>query len=295
MRKLALLLAATAVAFVPIAAQQQPDQHVALPNKEGSVKFAVLGNSGTGEPAQYQLAEQMAAFRGRFKFDLVLLTGGNVSGSERPQDYLKAFETPYKPLLDAGVKFHASLAPEDSRDQRYYKLFNMGGQPYYTFSPAPNVTFFALESANPAPDQIQWLEQQLQASKAAWKIAFFHHSLYSSQSRQEADANLRNMLEPLLVKYNVAVVLSGQGRFYERLQPQKGIAYFVVGSGGQLTQGSLDKSSGLTGKGFDADQAFLAAEIVDDDMFFVAITREGKIVDAGAVRRRVPLTPLSAQ
>ena len=289
MRKPALFLvvALVASAFGRMASTQSVTEHVALPNKDGSFKFAVLGNSGTGEKAQYQLAEQMAMFHGRFKYEHVVLAGGTLAGSERPQDYMKKFELPYKPLLDAGVKFHASLGPDDSRDQRYYKLFNMDGNLYYTFSPTPDVSFFALESTYPTSDQVQWLEQQLQASKAPWKIAFLHHSLYFSKDGQASDAKLRSILEPLLVKYNVAVVLSGQGRFYERLQPQKGIAYFVVGSGGQLKPGGLDKSSGITAKGFDSDQVFLAAEIIGDEMFLMAISREGKIVDAGAVRRSV--------
>ena len=281
-----LVLVLVATAFGPIAAQQSVTEHVALPNKEGSLKFAVLGNSGTGEPAQYQLAEQMAILHGRFKYDRVVMVGSNLIGQERPQDYLKKFELPYKTLLDAGVKFQASLGTDDDPDQKLYKLFNMGGRQYYTFSPSPDVTFFALDSNYMDPVQIQWLEQQLQASKAAWKIAFFHHPLYSSDAAQKPNLDLRSLLEPLLVKYNVAVVLSGHDRFYERLNPQKGIAYFVVGSGGQLKPGGLDKSSGITGKGFDSDQAFLAAEIVGDEMFFMAISREGKIVDAGVVQRR---------
>ena len=288
MRKFVLFLVPVlaAIAFAPIAAQQPVKEHVALPNKEGSFKFTVLGNSGTGEQAQYQLAEQMAIFHMRFKFDHVLLTGGNIAGSERPQDYMKKFELPYKPLLDAGVKFHASLGADDDPHQSHYKLFNMDGKKYYTFSPTPDISFFALDTNSLVPEQTQWLEQQLQGSKANWKIALFHHPMYSSGNRPESQSDLRNMLEPLLVKYNVAVVLSGQGGFYERLQPQKGIAYFVVGSGGQLKPGSLDKSSGITGKGFDSDQAFLAAEIIGDEMYFMAISREGKIVDAGVVRRR---------
>src|SRR5687767_6981778 len=128
MRKLVLplVLVLAAVALAPIAAQQPVTEHVALPNKAGSLKFAVLGNSGTGEEAQTQLAEQMATFHGRFKYDLVLLTGGNIFGSERPQDYLKKFEIPYKPLLDAGVKFRASLGADDDPNQKLYELFNMG-------------------------------------------------------------------------------------------------------------------------------------------------------------------------
>jgi hypothetical protein len=274
-----------ALVIAPIAAQQPSTEHVALPNKPGSVKFAVLGNSGTGEPAQYELAKQMSTFHDRFKYDFVLLAGGNLFGSERPHDFIKKFETPYKPLLDAGVKFQASLGPDDDANQRFYKLFNMDGKSYYSFSPKPEVSFFALDTNYFGPEQIQWFEQELQASKAAWKIAFFHHSLYSGVAQKPAE--LRSMLEPLLIKYNVAVVMSGQGGIYERVTPQNGIAYFVVGSGGQLKQGGLNKSSTITGKGFDRDQAFLAAEIVGDEMYFMAISREGTIVDAGVVRRQI--------
>ena len=64
----------------------------------------------------------------RFKFELVVLVGDNLYGSERPQDFKKKFEIPYKPLLDAGVKFYASLGNHDAREQRYYKLFNMDGK-----------------------------------------------------------------------------------------------------------------------------------------------------------------------
>src|SRR5688572_25541289 len=201
MRKFVLFLVPVlaAIAYAPIAAQQPVKEHVALPNKEGSFKFAVLGNSGTGERAQYQLAEQMATFHQRFKFGRVLMVGSNIIGTERPQDYLKKFETPYKPLLDAGVKFHASLGPGDDPNQRHYKLFNMDAKTYYTVSPSPDVNFFALETNFMAPDQVQWLEQQLQASKAAWKIVFFHHPLYSSSAGQKPQLDLRKILEPLLV------------------------------------------------------------------------------------------------
>ena len=54
---------------------------VALPNQTDSFKFGVLGESGTGEQAQYELADQMAALRERFNYDVVLLLGGNIHGS----------------------------------------------------------------------------------------------------------------------------------------------------------------------------------------------------------------------
>ena len=51
----------------------------------------------------------------QFPYDLVILVGDNLYGSERPQDFKKKFEDPYKPLLDAGVKFYASLGNHDDR------------------------------------------------------------------------------------------------------------------------------------------------------------------------------------
>ena len=114
----------------------------------------------------------------------------------------------------------------------------------------------------------------------------FHHPLYSSGDRHGSDLRLREVLEPLFLKYNVSVVLTGHDHFYERVKPQKGIQYFVVGSGGKLRSGNIDKSTGLTAKGFDTDLAFMAAEIVDDQMYFNAISRNGQIVDSGVLTRR---------
>jgi predicted MPP superfamily phosphohydrolase len=279
---LLVLLIWIGAGFQNVAAPADP---VPLPNKDGSVKFGVLGDFGTGERPQYQLAEQMATLHSRFKYDFVVLVGDNLYGSERPQDFQKKFEIPYKPLLDAGVKFYASLGNHDAREQRFYKLFNMDGKLYYSFSPNPNVRFFAFDSTYPEPEEIRWLEKELAASKSEWKIVFFHHPLYSSGDRHGSDFRLREALEPLFQKYDVSVVLSGHDHFYERLKPQKGINYFVVGSGGQLRKGNIDRQSGLTAAGFDSDLAFMAAEIAGDELYFNAISRQGQTVDSGVLTR----------
>ena len=104
-----------------------------LPNVDGSLKIGVLGDFGDASTRQYELAAQMAKSHGDFRYELVLLTGDNLYGSERPQDFERKFARPYKPLLDAGVKFYASLGNHDSREQRYYKPFNMDGKLYYSF------------------------------------------------------------------------------------------------------------------------------------------------------------------
>jgi len=258
-----------------------------LPNKADSLRFAVLGDFGTGSREQYQMAETMARVHQQFPFELVLLVGDNLYGSERPQDFKKKFEIPYKPLLDADVKFYASLGNHDAREQRYYKLFNMGGKLYYSFkAPKQSVRFFALESTYLDTDQLAWVEKELKDSGEDWKIPYFHHPPYSSGDRHGSDRRLREVLEPLFVKYNVSVVFNGHDHFYERVKPQKGIVYFIVGAGGQLRRGNIDRNSGITAVGNDRDQSFMVVEINGDEMYFNAVSRTGQVIDSGVITRR---------
>ena len=258
-----------------------------LPNREGSLKFAVLGDFGNGSRAQYQLGDQMKRVHDVFPYEFVITVGDNMYGSERPQDFRVKFERPYQGVLGAGVKFYASLGNHDGREQRYYKLFNMDGRLYYTFKGSKqDVRFFALETTYLDRDQLAWIEKELQGSKEAWKIPFFHHPPYSSGGRHGSNTRIREVLEPLFVKHNVSVVMTGHDHFYERVKPQQGIVYFVVGSGGQLRRGDLRDGSPLTEKGFDTDQAFMAVEIDGDEMHFNTVSRTGQIIDAGVITRR---------
>jgi hypothetical protein len=268
-----------AVVETPLA----PEDIVAFPNLPDSLKFAVLGDFGTGDREQFEMAEQMALVHSRLPFTFVLLVGDNIYGSERPQDFRQKFEEPYRGLLDAGVRFYASLGNHDSREQRYYDLFNMDGELYYSFSPGDDVRFFALESTYMEPEQIEWLEAELEASNDLWKIAFFHHPLYSSAGRHGSDVRLREAIEPILRRNGVSVVFAGHDHVYERIKPQHGIVHFVVGSGGKLRRGDIDPRTGLTARGFDANLAFLVAEIEGDALVFQAVSRSGAVVDSGIV------------
>ena len=276
----------------PAAQAAQESAPVALPNRDDSLKFAVLGDFGTGSRQQYELADQMAKVHDRFPFELVLTVGDNLYGGERPQDFKKKFEDPYKALLDRGVKFYASLGNHDAREQRYYKLFNMDGKLYYSFkAPKQDVRFFALESSYPDRPQIEWVEKELADAKEHWKIPYFHHPLYSSGERHGSSSQLREVLEPIFLRTGVSVVFAGHDHFYERTKPQKGIVHFVVGSGGQLRRGNIDRETGITASGFDTDQAFLAAEINGDEMYFNAVSRQGQVIDSGVIQRRQPEPP----
>jgi hypothetical protein len=284
----AVLYAVSAVA--PLAtsgATGQAGPVVELPNRPGSFKFAVLGDFGTGSRQQFEVGAEMAKVHARFTFEIVITVGDNIYGGERPQDMKKKFEEPYKALLDGGVKFYASLGNHDDRAQSRYKLFNMDGRTYYTFKASKqDVRFFALESDYPEAPQIAWLEKELASSGEHWKIPYFHHPLYSSGKRHGSHTDLAAVLEPLFLKGGVSAVFAGHDHFYERTKPQKGIVYFVIGSGGQLRKSGIDRRTGLTAVGFDTDQAFLVAEIDGDELYFNAISRAGAIIDSGIITRR---------
>jgi hypothetical protein len=260
---------------------------ISLPNKQGSLKFAVFGDFGDASQREFDTVAQLVKAHERFPFEIVPLTGDNLYGSERPQDFVKKFEQPFKPLLDAGVKFYGALGNHDAREQRYYNLFNMNGKLYYSYkAPHQSVRFFALETGYMEPAQVTWFENELKSSSEDWKIAYFHHPLYSSGKTHGSDLDLRRVLEPLLMQYNVSVVFQGHDHVYERVTPQHGIAYWVIGSGGRFRQGDLKEHSPLTAKGYDADNAFLLAEIAGDTMFFNAVSRSGQVVDTGTMQRR---------
>jgi len=254
------------------------------PIGQDSVKFLVIGDSGTGDRAETETAAQMWRAHSVFPYDFAIMLGDNLYGSERPQDFAAKFERPYKPLLDAKVAFYAALGNHDDPNQRFYKNFGMNGKRYYTYQ-KKDVRFFALDSNYMDQDQQRWLDEELSKSNSKWKIAYFHHPIYSSGGRHGSEVDLRSIVEPMFIKYNLNVVFAGHEHFYERLKPQRGINYFTAGGSAKLRSGDIVGSSALTAKGFDTEQSFMVVEIDGDVLRFQTISRRGKRVDSGEIRR----------
>jgi 3',5'-cyclic AMP phosphodiesterase CpdA len=281
-RRSSKLLAPLALMFISLAALAAQD--ITLPNKPDSLKFAIIGDSGTGSKSQYSVADKLVASRAKFQYELVLMMGDNLYIGSDAKDFQKAFETPYKPLLDAGVKFYAALGNHDNPNERFYKGFNMNGDRFYTFKPKPGIRIFALDSNYMDKPQLAWLEKELAASGSDWKICFFHHPIYSSGGAHGSDLQLRTLLEPLFLKYGVDAVFAGHEHFYERVKPQKGIYYFTSGGAAKLREGDVSATE-LTAKKFDTGYHFMLLEIVKDTLNFQVISDQGKTVDSGALPR----------
>jgi hypothetical protein len=255
---------------------------VNLPVRDGSIRFVVIGDTGTGTEQQQQLADVMVRYREVFPFEFVLMMGDNMYGGEKPADFKTKFEDVYRKLLDDKVKFYATLGNHDESNQRFYANFNMNGEEYYRLKKG-DVSFYCLNSNYMDKRQVKWLEEELSKDTAEWKIAFFHHPPYSSGGKHGSSSGLRQIVEPIFLQHGVNAVFAGHEHFYERLKPQKGIYYFISGAGGKLRAGDVKKGSPLTEKAYDRDMSFMLVEIVEDKLHFQVISRTGEEVDAGAL------------
>lgn len=260
---------------------------VSLPMKDGSVRFAVIGDTGTGTEQQQQLADVMLGYQKAFPFEFVLMMGDNMYGGEKPEDFRVKFENVYKALLDKQVKFYATLGNHDESNQRFYELFNMKGEEYYRFAKG-NVAFYSLNSNYMDKRQVKWLEDELAKDTSEWKIVYMHHPPYSSGGKHGSSTGVREVVEPLFLKYGVNAVFAGHEHFYERIKPQKGIYYFISGAGGKLRPGDVKDNSPLTEKAFDRDMSFMILEVAGDQLHFQVITRTGETVDAGVLVNQKP-------
>jgi 3',5'-cyclic AMP phosphodiesterase CpdA len=160
----------------------------------------------------------------------------------------------------------------------------MGGQRYYTFKKG-DIEFFVLDSTYMDPKQLSWLEDNLKKSKSKWKIAYFHHPLYSNGHTHGADLDLRSRLAPLFREYGMNVVFSGHEHVYERIKPEDSVQYFILGNSAKLIKHDFRFSEGME-KGFDLDQSFMLIEVANDTLYFQTITRTGETIDSGTVERQ---------
>jgi len=282
------------IAAAPSTPARPPADVLALPRKPGSVRFAAIGDSGRGDPPQYEVSAQMQAFRKVFSYDFVVMLGDNVYDGGTPEYYRDRFELPYKPLLDDGVKFYATIGNHDFPNQPFYAPFNMGGQRYYTFKPpslltriagaGDDVRFFMIDTERLDRPQLEWIDREMGQSESEWKIPIFHRPIYTSGRYARPARAFRAALEPLFLKHGVKVAFSGHEHFYERIKPQQGITYFISGGAGSLRTGDI-RPTDLTDVGFDRDYHFMLIEISGDELYFQAISRTGVTIDTGTVRR----------
>jgi predicted phosphodiesterase len=261
-----------------------------LGSPSNKTRFAVIGDFGTGGSDQFNVANLMFREHKSTALDFVLTVGDNIYPNGSGKLFQRNFEEPFAGLLNEKVKFYATLGNHDVEaglhDQLNYPLFNMNGSRYYSISRGNGlVDFFMLDSTDFGETQTTWLVNGLRSSKALWKVAAFHHPLYSSSNKHGSDMKLRARIEPIFVDHGVQVVFSGHDHNYERTKPQNGTQYFVTGAGGKTRRGMVDKRSPICAASFDDDNSYMLIEVDEKEMIFKSICEKGEVVDNGVIRQ----------
>lgn len=280
-----------------------------LPNSQlekNEVRFAVIGDAGTGGKNQAKVAQQLLEVQRKTNFNLLLFLGDNVYENGSPKDFEKKLVKPYSPLFLRGVEFRGAIGNHDARSKNgvimQQMIFNMGIKTYYSFNKGNNlIDYFAINSTDLAKgrkpqetkEQLEWFENKLAKSEATWKIVFMHHPIYSSAGRHGLDGpdedemlRVRELLEPLYIKYGVNISLNGHDHVYERTKPQKGIIYFTSGAGAKLRKGDLKTNSPFYAYGNDKVRSFMLFSVKSDSIRFWAIGIEGDILDSGIINSK---------
>lgn len=204
------------------------------------VRFAALGDVGTGKPVQAQVAAQLEKARAQDPLDFWIPLGDNAYLLGKDAEYRKHFFPFYKPLMAEVPTLpipgnHDYYSPNAAP---YYNFFVLptkgesGGTPsgteaYYSFDYGP-VHFVMLNSevrawmTDTASPMLRWLNQDLNATRAKWKIVTWHQPPYTKGSHDSDDPKdmnsslTREVLTPIIERYSVDLVLHGHSHSYER-------------------------------------------------------------------------------
>ncbi len=239
---------------LPRYAYRAPPLFSAAPAKAKSVRVLAFGDYGTGSNGQVQTAKAMQAFHRKSPFTFGITLGDNFYGSglDDPQNprWKTQWEDLYAPLK---VPFYPTFGNHDvngdsvAAELAYSSLSKSWKfpAPYYTYTAGP-AQFFALDTQRLTDDQLDWLEAQLKASKATWKIVYGHYQIFSATrgDNDAGQADLVHRLLPVLTRNHVDVYLCGHDHNLQELQEESGLHFFVMGAGGADLYGFDQESYG---------------------------------------------------
>lgn len=289
----ALLVLAAACA----PAQVEFDRPEPCPTDSRTLRFAVIGDYGSGRSPAKQIAELVKSWHP----DLVATVGDNNYPKGAPETIDKNigalyhdFIAPYHGDYGEGASVNRFLPIPGHRDwdtdrlRPYLDYFELpGNERYYDFVCGP-AHFFMLDTDEREPDgaregsrQANWLREKLAGSSAPWRFVFAHHAPYTSHNVPD----VVRMRWPF-AEWGASAVLSGFYHVYERLEVD-GIPYFIVGTGGSTVSGfgEVDPHSRLR---FNGDYGAMLVLVEESKVVFRYYRRNGRLVDEFEVQSGEP-------
>lgn len=210
------------------------------PGGSRPVRAALLGDGGKttggafwrGEGKQGTIAARIHDWRP----DLILYAGDVVYEQGEYDEYEEGFFRPFRDVLKAGIPIFPALGDHDIKTRHaepFFLAFAIPGGAHYYSIDWGDLHVAVLDSASRRldrdPAQLEWLERDLAASAAPWKVVLLHHPCYDQDGLTRAGA----ALAPVLARARPAAVLAGHEHLYERVGPVDGVLHLTSGGGGR--------------------------------------------------------------
>jgi hypothetical protein len=251
----------------------------------------VIGDYGLeGQPNA-----DVAALVDSWQPDLVLTTGDNNYPDGNPAaidanigqyyaDYIYPYAGSYaREEGDERNRFFPTLGNHDvmtDGGQHYVDYFTLpGNERYYDFVWGP-LHFFAVNSNWNEPDgvgvgstQALWLQEQLAASTAAWRVVYFHAAPYSSGHHGSTA-----VMQWPFAEWGASVVFAGHDHLYEHLVVG-GLHYFTIGASGYPALYSFVEILPASQFRYNEEYGALRVGATPTEMQVEFVTRDGSVVD----------------
>ena len=279
------------LAVLALAHVQAPARKSAPPAVPRTLRFAVIGDYGSGSADEAAVASLVASFDP----EIVVTVGDNnypLGEATTIDDHIGQFYSdfihPYAGVYGPGAtenRFFPSLGNHDwytAGAVPYLAYFTLpGNERYYDFVRGP-VHFFAIDSDPNEPDGVtstsiqgQWLKAKLAASRAPFKLVNFHHPPYSSSTVHGSELYLQWPFR----EWGAELVVTGHDHTYERIV-RDGFPYFVCGLGGMsLYELATAPVSGSVAR-YNADYGAMIVDADSDALAMRFVTRTGNVVDS---------------
>lgn len=211
------------------------------PKNPLSFRFAAYGDTRTDNKQHRKVALELKEAKPEF-----IIHSGDMVGRGKYKEYHQQY---FDQMYDVADHIPVWIAPGNHEgDQKAFKaLFNYpNNERWYSFDYGP-VHFVALDSNSNGHDREvmrEWLVKDLSASKAQWKIVFYHHPPYDIGRHRTKWG--RDQFLPVFRKYGVDMVINGHTHTYQRFFPMytpgendKHPITYVVCAGGAAGLSSL--------------------------------------------------------
>lgn len=254
------------------------------------LRIAVLGDPGEGgREEEKDIVKRVDKLHAQHPFHEIFLLGNALRGDSMLSriDFNQNFERAYTRLLHEGLTFHALLGDRD-QDIAWavtrYPLFQMGKERYYSREFYGGlVRYYALnakELDDPQNAEWKWLEDDLAANDAPWKIVAIHRPLLSlALEENTTDKAIAAKLLPILDKHKVQLVLWSDEPWYQRVEDPAHFPVFVgAGFSGHVKDTTFASDPRLK-KSYTASTGVVTLEITPAEMHVMAVSEHGRVID----------------